>query len=93
MSVLTVARVVITLKILPEDIDVSLDNLLKRIRKVIPKGTEIRATEIVPIAFGLKALRMNVAKDESLGGTDDVEESIKALKGVAQVEVEMVSRV
>ncbi|RDE16505.1 MAG: elongation factor 1-beta [Candidatus Thorarchaeota archaeon] len=93
MSVLTVARVVITLKILPEDVDVSLDNLLKRIRKVIPKGTEIRATEIVPIAFGLKALRMNVAKDESLGGTDDVEESIKALKGVAQVEVEMVSRV
>ena len=90
---ITTARVVITLKILPEDVDVSLDGLLKRIRKVIPKGTEIRATEIVPVAFGLKALRMNVTKDESLGGTDDVEESIKALKGVAQVEVEMVSRV
>ena len=87
------ARVVITLKILPEDVDVSLDSLLKRIKKTIPKGTDVRATEIVPVAYGLKALRMNLARDESLGGTDDIEAAIKSLKGVAQVEVEMVSRV
>jgi len=87
------ARVIVTLKIMPEDVDVDLDSLLKRIKKAIPKGTDIRATEIVPVAFGLKALRMNVAREESLGGTDDIETAISSLKGVAQVEVEMVSRV
>jgi elongation factor 1-beta len=86
------ARVIITLRVMPEDVDVDLDDLLDRIKKVIPDGTDVRATEIVPIAFGLKALRMNVARDESMGGTDDIEEAISAQDGVSQVEVEMVSR-
>ncbi|MHA1771331.1 MAG: elongation factor 1-beta [Candidatus Thorarchaeota archaeon] len=86
------ARVVMTLKIMPEDVDVNLEDLLEEIRKNIPEGTDVRATEIVPIAFGLKALRMNVAREESMGGPDDIEKAITALDGVAQVEVEMVSR-
>jgi elongation factor 1-beta len=86
------ARVIITLRVMPEDVDVDLDDLLDRIKKVIPDGTDVRATEIVPFAFGLKALRMNVARDESMGGTDDIEEAISAQDGVSQVEVEMVSR-
>ena len=86
------ARVVVTLKIMPDDVEVDLDVLLERIREVIPEGTDIRATEIAPVAFGLKALRMNIAREESMGGTDDVETAISSLKGVAQVEVERVSR-
>ncbi|MHA1904247.1 MAG: elongation factor 1-beta [Candidatus Thorarchaeota archaeon] len=86
------ARVVITLKIMPEDVDVDFDNLLERIKIAIPDGTDVRANEVVPVAFGLKALRMNVARDESMGGTDDIEAAISGLEGVAQVEVEMVSR-
>jgi translation elongation factor EF-1beta len=35
---------------------------------------------------------MNVVREESMGGTDDIEAAITALDGVAQVEVEMVSR-
>ncbi|MFW9800428.1 MAG: elongation factor 1-beta [Candidatus Thorarchaeota archaeon] len=86
------ARVVVTLKVMPEDVDVDLDDLLDRIKAVIPEGTDVRATEIAPVAFGLKALRMNVARDESLGGTDDIEDAIGNLEGVSQVEVERVSR-
>jgi elongation factor 1-beta len=87
------ARVIITLKIMPEDIDVDLTALLKKIRTAVPKGTDVRAHEIVPIAYGLKALRLNVARDESMGGTDDIEAAIQALEGVSQVEVEMVSKI
>ncbi len=87
------ARVVVTLKVMPDDVDVDLESLLERIKTTIPEGTDVRATEIVPVAFGLKALRMNVAREESMGGTDDIEEAIGALEGVAQVEVEMVSRI
>ncbi len=87
------ARVVITLKIMPDGIDVNMDDLLERVKGAIPEGTDIRANEVVPVAFGLKALRMNVAREESMGGTDDIEAAINALDGVAQVEVEMVSRI
>ena len=87
------ARVIITLKIMPEDVEVDLEGLFQKIKEVIPEGTDVRAHEIVPIAFGLKAIRMNVARDESLGGTDDIEAAISALDGVSQVEVEMLSRI
>lgn len=86
------ARVIITLKIMPEDVDIDLDKLLEKIKNSVPEGTDVRATEIVPVAFGLKAIRMNVARDESMGGTDDIEEAIIGLNGVGQVEVERVSR-
>ena len=86
------ARVVITLKIMPDDVEVDLEELFKKIKEVIPEGTDVRAHEIVPIAFGLKAIRMNVARDESLGGPDDIEAAITTLDGVSQVEVEMLSR-
>ncbi len=81
-----------TLKIMPDGIDVNMDDLLERVKGAIPEGTDVRANEVIPVAFGLKALRMNVVREESMGGTDDIEEAITALDGVAQVEVEMVSR-
>jgi elongation factor 1-beta len=86
------ARVVMTLRIMPEDVEVDLDDLLEKIKNVIPEGTDIGATETQPVAFGLKALRMNLARDESMGGTDDIEEAIGTIEGVSQVEVERVSR-
>jgi elongation factor 1-beta len=86
------ARVVMTLKIMPDGIDVNMDDLLERVKGAIPEGTDVGANEVIPVAFGLKALRMNVVREESMGGTDDIEAAITALDGVAQVEVEMVSR-
>lgn len=77
---------------MPEQVDVDLEELFEKIKGVIPDGTDVRAHEIVPIAFGLKAIRMNIARDESLGGTEDIEKTIATLEGVSQVEVEMLSR-
>ena len=87
------ARVIITVRVMPTDVDVDLDDLLERIRQNVPEGTDVRANEVVPVAFGLKALRINLARDESLGGTDDIEEALGNLEGVAQVEVETGSRI
>ncbi|MFW9767982.1 MAG: elongation factor 1-beta [Candidatus Thorarchaeota archaeon] len=86
------ARVVMTLRVMPEDVDINLDDLLERIKTAIPEGTDLGATETQPVAFGLKALRMNLSRDESMGGTDDIEAAISAIEGVSQVEVERVSR-
>ncbi|MHA1614889.1 MAG: elongation factor 1-beta [Candidatus Thorarchaeota archaeon] len=86
------ARVVMTMKIMPDGVEIDLDDLLERIKSSIPERTDVGAIERQPVAFGLIAIRMNLVRDESLGGTDDLEEAISAVEGVAQVEVEMVSR-
>jgi len=86
------ARVVMTMKIMPDGVEIDLDDLLERIKNVIPEGTDVGAVGMQPVAFGLKAIRMNLVRDESLGGTDDIEAAISAVEDVAQVEVEMVSR-
>ncbi len=86
------ARVVMTLRIMPDEVEVDLDDLLERIKTVIPEGPDLGATETQSIAFGLTALRMNLSRDESMGGTDDIEAAITAVEGVSQVEVERVSR-
>ena len=86
------ARVVMTMKIMPDGVEIDIDDLLEKIKSVVPEGTDVGAVEKQPVAFGLVAIRMNLVRDESLGGTDDIEAAISAVEGVAQVEVEMVSR-
>ncbi|TXT56602.1 MAG: Elongation factor 1-beta [Candidatus Thorarchaeota archaeon] len=86
------ARVIITMKVMPEDVDVDLEALIKKIEESMPEGTDLRASEIVPVAFGLKALKLRIGREESMGGTDDIEQAINEIEGVAQVEVEIVSR-
>jgi len=51
-----------------------------------------RATE-EELAFGIKVLRVNLLLADSEGGMDQIEEKIKALEHVTQVEVEEVGRV
>jgi translation elongation factor EF-1beta len=51
-----------------------------------------RATE-EELGFGIKVLRVNLLLSDSEGGMDEIEEKIKALGHVTQVEVEEVGRV
>ncbi|RLE66658.1 MAG: elongation factor 1-beta [Thermoprotei archaeon] len=87
------AKVVVSLKILPEDIDTSLDELEKRIKENLPENYEILKSVKEPIAFGLYALKLYVSiPEETAGGTSKLEEIISGIEGVSQVEVLMVSR-
>ena len=75
-------NVAIKLKIMPE----SPDTNLEKIKEEISKKVEIKDSKIEPIAFGLKALKILViASDE---GTEKIEEEIKNIEGVSEVEVE-----
>ncbi len=87
------AKVVVSLKILPDDIETSLDELEKRIKEKLPKDYEILKSAKEPIAFGLYALRLYISIPEKTeGGTSKLEEIISSVDGVSQVEVLMVSR-
>ena len=88
------ARVVVTLKIMPEGTDIDLDKLKEKSIKVIEgfnKKQEIRA-EKEGIGFGLNALKFIFVMDENIGSTEPLEDKLKKIKGVSSVDVVDVRR-
>lgn len=87
------AYVIVTLKIMPEGVDVSLNKLETESKTVIEKyGGRMQRSEKEPIGFGLVALKLTFSMDESKGSTDALEEQLKQIPGVMNVEVIRVGR-
>jgi len=87
------ARVVITLNIMPESPDVDLGEVLSAAKKDLEKFKAVfMRVEEEPVAFGLKALKLTFSVDEKGGDTEPLEEKIKTIEGVQSVEVISASR-
>jgi elongation factor 1-beta len=85
-------RLVARIKILPVDIEVNLDNLANSLKTTIPAGMELRSHITEPIAFGLNSLIVDITLEDSEGQIDKLEDSIKSVDGVGEIEVTNVSR-
>ncbi|MBS3176840.1 elongation factor 1-beta [Candidatus Woesearchaeota archaeon] len=86
-------RVIVTLKIMPESPELSLDAIHQEASSIIEKfGFQVAKHEIEPIAFGLNALKIIYIQDEAQGGTEPVEKKVSAITGVQSVEVTDVRR-
>lgn len=88
------ANVVVTLRIMPANPSIDLSMTEAEAKKEIVKfcnSQEFKAN-IVPIAFGLKALDILFVMDESKGSTEELEKRIKHISGVESVEVTDVRR-
>jgi elongation factor 1-beta len=90
----SMAQVVITLRIMPESVDVNLSKITEQAKiKIIDfAGPGDMKIEEKPIAFGLKAIDIIFIMDESKGSTDSLEDSISEIDGVQSVEVTDVRR-
>ena len=87
------ANVLITLKIMPDSPEVDLKKLGSNATETISKyGAKVIKSEEEPIAFGLKALKIIVIMDEKKGDTEPLENQIKEIQGVQNVEVTDVRR-
>lgn len=94
LEVEMVAKVLVGLKILPEDVEVDLKRLVNEVSKKLPEGYNLHHYQEEPIAFGLKALKLYISMpEETEGGTERLEEIVKNVEGVSQVEVDMVTRI
>ncbi len=78
--------VAISIKITPESPEVDIEN----IKKKILSDLIVKDIKVEPIAFGLKAIKILIVKNDT-GGTDDVEEKLRGIEGVGNVEVESVT--
>lgn len=86
------ARLVVRIRILPADAESNLDNVVESIKKSMPKGIEMKGHMMEPIAFGLKAIVGDFLLDDAEGQMDKLEESIKIVEGVGEIEVTNISR-
>ena len=87
------AKVIVTLKIMPESPDIKLDKIQEQAKRIIADfGGDVGKVEEKPIAFGLKALYIIFIMDESKGSTETLEDSVSEIEGVKSVEVTDVRR-
>jgi elongation factor 1-beta len=86
-------QIVATLKIFPEDIIISPDEIKEEIKKVLPENVSIHRIDEDPIAFGLVALIAYIIMPDAGGIINEVEALIKEIKGVSQVESLLVRRI
>ena len=88
------AKVIITLKIMPDSPETDLDKIEEQTKILIAEfaGETETKTEQEPIAFGLKALKILFVADEAKGSTDELETKINLIEGVSSVETTDVRR-
>lgn len=86
------ARLVVRIRILPAEAESNLEEVVELIGKSVPEGMELKSSSMEPIAFGLKAIIGDFLLDDAEGQMDKLEESIKKVDGVGEIEVMNISR-
>ncbi len=86
------ARLVVRIRILPAEAESNLQDVVELIKKSVPGGMEMKSSTLEPIAFGLNAIVGDFLLDDAEGQMDKLEESIKAVDGVGELEVTNISR-
>ena len=85
--------VVVTYKVFPENIVENFDSLKNQIEKKLPKDSSVSGYGEEPVAFGLKALLVQVRfPEDQTGLVDEFETELSKITGVSQVQTVMVRR-
>ena len=87
------ARVVASIKVYPQDVIISTDMIKEGITKALPSDVQVHKFVEEPIAYGLVALIAHIVFPESEGELEKVENAIKTVEGVGQIEIQLVRRV
>jgi elongation factor 1-beta len=85
--------VIVTYKVFPDDVMDSFDDLKKKIEKCLPEFASMEGYGEEPIAFGLKALLVQVKfPEDKTGLVDEFETELGKIEHVSQVQTLMVRR-
>ena len=79
-------EVAIVYKVMPEGVEVDLEGLKEAITQAVSSSCKINSIEEKPVAFGLKALEVQLIFDDRKGGDEKLEDRLQEIEGVASVE-------
>ncbi len=85
-------KLVARIKILPSESDADVDSIAKSLIESLPEGFKLIAHIKEPIAFGLYSVLADFTLDDSEGQMELLEQSIKKIEAVGEIEVVNVSR-
>ncbi len=86
------SRLVARVKILPSEAETNLDDVIKKLKLVIPNGMGLERYGNEPIAFGIYSLICDFTLNDEEVQMDSLEEYIKKIEGVSEIQVMSVSR-
>ena len=77
---------------LPSESDADIDSIPRILKETLPEGFKLLAHKKEPIAFGLYSVLADFTLDDSEGQMELLEESIRKVEAVGEIEVINVSR-
>jgi len=82
-----IAKSTVILDVKPMEDTTDLVELEKTIRQIVPEGLIWGACEKIPVAYGIKKLRILSTIVDDLVSVDDLQQSIEALEGVQSTDI------
>jgi elongation factor 1-beta len=86
------SKLVARIKILPSESGSDIDSIPKILKETLPEPFKLLAHKKEPIAFGLYSVLADFTLDDSEGQMDLLEETIRKVEAVGEIEVINVSR-
>ncbi len=88
------AQVLLVYRVMPESVETSLEGLKNDIRGKLEPKYRVAKIDEEPIGFGITALKVYVQMEEREDrSSDEVEELLRSINGVGNIELEYFSRV
>ncbi|MEM3736982.1 MAG: elongation factor 1-beta [Candidatus Bathyarchaeia archaeon] len=85
--------IVSSFKVFPSGPEIDLNLLREGIKRAMPEGVTVQRFGEEPIAFGLVALHVDIVMPEdSAGMMEKIEEILRSIDGVSQIDTLMVRR-
>ncbi len=87
-------QVIVVVRAYPSEVLENLEPLVKKVEEKLPKDRyALMKWEPVEIAFGYRAVDLYIVMPENIeGGTEEVEDIVKSVEGIDNVDVVYISR-